>query len=270
MRYVQLLISNPDIVRSYETLVGNLYLLSRTQPLKTILVTSAEPAEGKTTVTLHLALAMMFSGKKVLILDADLRRPNLHQIFGLQNAPGFTDVLGGRLGVEGVIQTAKMTDSSPDSAYTLSVITSGRVSINNFLSLLGPVKLRDAMEDLRNVYDLVVLDTSSVLSASDPLLIAPLVDGIILVLNTGVITERNAKCAKERLEEAGGRMLGCVMNSFSERLHGPGLHPYSSPSSSTESGSGQNVAGRAEESLTTAQRPITVTPGILPAIPEQP
>jgi Mrp family chromosome partitioning ATPase len=76
------------------------------------------------------------------------------------------------------------------------------------------------------MYDVVLVDSPPVLSVNDAVLLAPLVDGIVLVLNTGVVTENEVKQTKERLERAGGKILGAVMNAFIEKFHGPGSQPY--------------------------------------------
>ena len=222
---LQLLNTSSETAQSYETLLSSLHLLNSTRPLKTILVTSAQPEEGKTTVSINLAFTMMLANKKALIIDTDLRKPRLHQILKLENMLGFADILNGSQDVKNVIQSVNVTNDTPERNQILSVITSGRVSRNSF-NTMGSPKLRDAIEHLRNDYDIVLLDSSPVLSVSDSLLLAPLVDGVILILNTGVVTEKDAKSAKERLEQAGGHILGVVMNRFNEKLHGPGFHPY--------------------------------------------
>jgi capsular exopolysaccharide synthesis family protein len=223
---LRLLKSNSEFGQSYEALLGNLQLLSVSRPCGTILVTSTQPEEGKSTVTLGLALAMMLVGKKVLVFDSDLRKPRIHQLLGLDNKRGAADVMDGSLGVQDVIQALEIADSaSPGNKQTLGVITSGKVS-PNALQLVANSKLKIDLDKLKTLYDCVLLDSAPVLAVSDPLLLAPLVDGIIIVLSPGAVTEKDAKLAKERLEQAGGHILGVVMNRFNEALHGPGFHPY--------------------------------------------
>jgi Mrp family chromosome partitioning ATPase len=86
--------------------------------------------------------------------------------------------------------------------------------------------LADAIRAFAQVYDTVVIDSPPVLSVSDCLLLAPLVDGVILILSTGALLQSDATRAKQQLEQAGGRILGVVMNRFDENLHGPAFHPY--------------------------------------------
>jgi capsular exopolysaccharide synthesis family protein len=190
-------------------------------------VTSAQPGEGKTTVTINLVLTAALAGKKGLVIDTDLRRPKINHIFNLENTLGFTDLLTGNLGIQDTIQTVELPNDAFQNKQTISVITSGKISPNSF-SIARSATLNKHVDHLRTMYDLVLLDTPPVLSVSDTLLLTPVVDGIILVLNTGVVTERDARLVKERLEQAGGHIIGVVMNRFNVKMHGPGFHPYSS------------------------------------------
>jgi protein-tyrosine kinase len=225
--FLKVLSSSSEIAQSYEALLSNLHLLNSTQPLKILLVTSAQPGEGKTTVTINLVLTAALAGKKGLVIDTDLRRPKINHIFNLENTLGFTDVLTGNLGIQDTIQTVELPNDAFQNKQTISVITSGKISPNSF-SIARSATLNKHVDYLRTMYDLVLLDTPPVLSVSDTLLLAPVVDGIILVLNTGVVTERDARLVKERLEQAGGHIIGVVMNRFNVKMHGPGFHPYSS------------------------------------------
>ena len=222
--FLQLLISNLEVRQAYETLLSSLQLLNSTRPIKTVLVTSAQPGEGKTTVTVNLVLAMVLAGKKVLLLDTDLRRPRIHQIFKLKNMVGFSDILTGSLAVQDVIQIVEIANDAPENRQPLSVMTSGRLPKN--INAMGSPNLKESIEHLRNVYNIVLLDSSPTLSVSDTVLLAPMVDGIILVLNTGAVNENDAKRTKEQLERAGGHILGIAMNRFNQKHHGPGFHPY--------------------------------------------
>lgn len=233
---LQLLKASTETAQSYETLWTRVHLLNSTHPLKTLMITSTQPEEGKTTITASLGIAATLEGKKVVIVDADLRRPRIHEIFKLEKEPGFADVLNGTRGVEEIIRPIKITNDAAREKQTLGVVTSGRVSPTSFNTMASP-KLKEAIRRLKDEYDTVLIDSPPVLSVSDALLLAPIVDGIILVLNTGVVTEADAKLATKRLEQAGGRVLGVVMNRFDEKLHGPGFHPYQSYYRPTESGS---------------------------------
>lgn len=227
LKFLQLLSSSPEIAHSFDTLLSSLQLLNSTRPLKSFLVTSTQPEEGKTTITINLAITLALAGKRVLLVDADLRKPRIHYVLQLENAQGFTDILMGSGRVQDVTQVIKMTNPAREDTQSLSVITSGRVS-PSLMATLGSSTFRRAIEPFTRDYDAILIDSPPVLSVNDAILMASVVDGVILVLNTGVVTDRDAKRAKERIEEAGGRILGVVMNRFSEKDHGPGLHPYSS------------------------------------------
>lgn len=221
--FFQLLNSSSELTRSCEALLTNLQLLNSSKPIKTLLVTSALPEEGKTTVTLALALTMQLAGKKVLIVDADLRRPRIHQILQLSNACGLFDILSGNRGVQDVIQTVEI--NHPRIQQALDVIPSGSLT-SNCAKMLMDFKLKLDLEYIKNIYDMILLDSSPVLSVDDSLLLSSIVDGILLVLRAGFVEEHDAKQAKDRLEQSGGRMLGIVMNRFIEGVHGKGVHPY--------------------------------------------
>jgi capsular exopolysaccharide synthesis family protein len=220
--------SNPELAHAYNTLLSSLHLLNSTRPLKSLLVASTQPEEGKTTVTINLALAMTLAGARTVILDTDLHKPRVHDIFDLGNTRGFSDLISGSPGGLSFNQLGHMVDVQTDTAKgrsSIGVVTSGRGEMKPFTAL-APSKLKEAIEYLALDFDVAVLDSPPVLATSDALVLAPLVDGIILVLDTGRVTERDVRCAKERLAEAGGHILGVAMNRFDERRHGPGFHPY--------------------------------------------
>lgn len=225
--YLHLLTSDPGIEHAYQTLLDSFYLPNWNRPLKVLLVMSAQPEEGKTTVTVILALTAMMAGKRVLLIDADLRKPKVHELLRVDNKVGLGDFLAGQVGVHDAIQAVEISPGSSDGiARSLSVITSGSAPATNTLLSMETPKLKGLLEELAPQFDLVFLDSSPALSVTDPLFIAPMADGIILIVATGLVTEKDAKRAKEWIEQAGGRILGVVLNRFNEKLHGPGHHPY--------------------------------------------
>ena len=216
-----------EAVLAYETLVTNLQVLGASQPLKSILVTSSQPGEGKTTVTVNLAVALALAGKSVLIVDADLRKPRIHEVLGLENNRGTVELLAGNMNVAEIDELPRIVELDIAPGYNqknLEVIPSGAVPSD--FSAAGFQKLRGALDYYRTRYDVTLIDSPPVFCVNDPVLLAPLVDGVILILNSGVVTENDVRRAKVRLEQAGGRILGVVMNGFDEKLHGPGFHPY--------------------------------------------
>jgi capsular exopolysaccharide synthesis family protein len=225
--YLRLLTTSTEIGHAYHTLLNSFFIRESGRPPKTLLVTSTQPQEGKTTVAINLALIAMLAGLKVLLVDADLRKPRVHDIFNLDNKRGLGDLLSGTVGVDDVLQMIELTYDVSRKSRALGVITSGGgCDFTNTPLTMDSARLKAFFEQSSPRFDMVVLDSPPVLSVSDPLLLAPFADGIILVLKSGIVTEKDAKLAKERLEQAGGHLLGVVMNRFNEALHGPGVHPY--------------------------------------------
>jgi capsular exopolysaccharide synthesis family protein len=222
---LRVLDSSPELRQSYETLLSSLRLRNGAKPLRTLLLTSAQPREGKTTLSVCFGLALARAGQRTLIVDADLRRPRIHHIFELDNDKGLAPMVFGQMPGKDAVHTIQVPAVAGGKGCTVSVMTSGRSSTGAFDAIQSP-SLADAIGDLARSYDRVIIDSPPVLSVSDPLLLAPLVDGVVLIVATGTVTGADAKRAKDQLEQAGGRILGVVMNRFDENLHGAGFHPY--------------------------------------------
>lgn len=225
MNVPSLLRANVELENACETLMSSLRLSGGAPPLKSLLVTSAQPGEGKTTITACLGLRMSAVGTRTVLVDADLRRPALHQAFGLQNATGLVEVVADHVAVASVIQEVDVSALTRDRVRPLGVVTSGRKQHEAF-SVLKSSAVATTIRELTDAYEAVVIDAPPVLSVSDATMLAPLVDGVVLVLHVGTTSERDAASAKQRLVRAGATILGTVMNRFDERLHGPGVHPY--------------------------------------------
>jgi capsular exopolysaccharide synthesis family protein len=214
---------NSDMAQCYQALLSNLDLVNTPRSQKAVLVTSTQPEEGKTMVTLSLALALTLARKKVVVVDIDLRKPHIHELCKLNNPVGIADVVAGNRGISDVIQTVEF--ESNGARMTLAVIGAGKTT-PDFFNPTPDIKLRGELEYLRNIYDVVVIDSPPALAASDALMVGRMVDGIIFVVRSGAVTEREAKLAKDRIEQAGGHLLGVVMNDFIPARHGPEFHPY--------------------------------------------
>jgi capsular exopolysaccharide synthesis family protein len=225
-KYLHLLTSDPEIELAYQALLDSFYLQKSDRPLKTLLVTSAQPEEGKTTVTVMVALTAMIAGLKVLLVDADLRKPRVHDIFHLDNKVGLRDLLTGTVGIAEVLQVVVPVHDSPRKTPTVGVITSGTTGSANTMLTMGSPKLKTILDQTAQQFDLVLLDSPPALSVNDPLFLADAVDGVILVVACGLAKECDAKLAKERIQQAGGQILGVVINKFVPGLHGQGFHPY--------------------------------------------
>lgn len=171
---------------------------------KTILITSSGPAEGKSTLAANLALAMAQAGSTILLVDCDLRRPGQHRTFNLKNRQGLTNVL---IRAQSWNQVVQATD-----VPGLSLVASGPIPPNPS-ELLGSEPMKEFLESTASKYDAVVLDTPPVVAVSDALVLAPLVDGIILVIRAGKTRVDQIMEAKKLLENANGRIVGAVVNA---------------------------------------------------------
>ena len=244
---LRLLASAPEIAQSYENLLTSLELLSSGRPLKSLLVTGTQPEDGTTTVAVNLALTAALAGKKVLVLDANFRTPQLHRIFQVENQRGLADILASGALSQEVTQTVSISVAEDGPQGVLTVIPSGGTVSASVLTAVRTPEFAKTLQTLVADYDLALVDTSPVLTAGDTLLFAAAVDGAILVLNAGTTAEQDAALAKERLRQAGGNVLGVVLNRFDEKSHGSSLYPYSSSTSA--------LPGNARARLTGDGRP---------------
>jgi len=178
--------------------------------MRSFLITSANRGEGKSTIASHLALTVArFRRKKSLIVDADLRRPKLHQIFDVPKEPGLLECLQGKMDPLDVVKDTEIEN--------LKVIPSGaRVSSPSHL-FEGDI-LSEILDKIKFYYDIVIIDSAPVIPVSDPMLIASEVDGVILVLLAGKTPRNVALRAKNILLDADANILGVVVNNLSEVL----------------------------------------------------
>lgn len=204
-----------------EALMNSLLAPPSGPPPRSVLVTSARPEEGKTTVATHLAITMALSGMNVLIVDADLRAPKLHEFFGLEQGVGVSNILDGPE-VDGIVQSVIINPQADGPPRLVNVIGSGMARSHQF-KMFGSSKMQSKVSELRDAFDFLIIDSPPVLAFSDALPLIRLVDGVVLVLRTGEVSEADAVAAKELIVRSGGRMLGVVMNLFVATQHGPGL-----------------------------------------------
>lgn len=191
------------VAEAYRALRTSLSYLNHDGQVRTILVTSANPGEGKSSVTANLSAALANAGYSVMAIDADLRNPRLHGVFGVKDSQGLTDVLVGRAEPEEVIR-----ESGDDG---LKVITCGPMPPNPS-ELLNSARMQDLIERVRQSADFVVIDSAPVLAVTDCAVLAPKVDGVLVVAEAGVTTREDAKRMVETLANDRVRLLGVVLN----------------------------------------------------------
>jgi capsular exopolysaccharide synthesis family protein len=183
----------------------------RGQEVKTILVTSSVTEEGKTTAAVSLAITLAQSGSRVVLVDCDLRRPSLHKIFGLPGRMGVSHLLTQDLDPGEVAQTTELEG--------LKVIVAGP-RLPNPAEMLGQDRMHRILERLEEQADLVVLDSSPVLAVTDPVVLAAKVDAVVLVARFGVTRNEALRETHKRLDQAGARILGVLINNMQAREGG--------------------------------------------------
>src|SRR3990172_6739244 len=171
---------------AYRQLRTNIQFSSLDRPLKTLLVTSTNPEEGKSTTLANLAITIAQTGSKVLIVDCDLRRPSIHSIFGIKNNVGLTSAM---------VDTSLANLPAQDVGIpNLSVLTSGPLPPNPS-ELLGSQRMQELMAKLRESADYVLFDSPPVLAVTDAAVLASKLDGVLLVINAGHTKREMAKKA---------------------------------------------------------------------------
>lgn len=181
----------------------NLQFISAPSRPRTIVVTSSLPGEGKSTTATNLALALADAGSKVILVDADLRRPALAKIFQLEGAVGLTTVLIGRAEVDDVVQ--RFADTK------LDVLASGEIPPNPS-ELLGSPQMTSLLAELATRYDVVILDSAPLLPVTDGAVLAKLADGALVVVGANTAHRQHVATALTALETVHARILGVVLN----------------------------------------------------------
>lgn len=190
---------------AYRVLRTNLQYVTPGAAPRLVLITSAEAGEGKTTTTANLGISVAQTERSVLLVDTDLRRPTLHTLLRVPGSPGLSSCLAGA-----ALQGAVVTKTSVPN---LSLIASGPIPPNP-AELLSSRRMRELLRAVGEQYDMVLLDSPPVLAASDATTVAPLVDGVLLVVGSGGAPEAAIRRAKEQLEAVHARVLGAVINRF--------------------------------------------------------
>lgn len=199
-------LTNPKspIAEQFRTIRTNIQFSSVDKELQTIIVTSSGPGEGKSTNTANLAVVFAQQGKRVLLIDADLRKPTVHYTFRTENHVGLSNVLTRQLTLEEAVSTT--------AQEKLWVLSSGPIPPNPS-ELLGSKNMQVLLEQAKEEYDVIVIDSPPVLAVTDAQILANLADGVVLVVSSGKTERDSAKKAKELLESAQAKILGVVLNN---------------------------------------------------------
>ncbi len=212
--------NNPKspISEAYRVLRTNLQFSSVDRPLKNIVITSALPEEGKTTTIVNLAMVFAQSGSKTLLIDADLRRPNIHKVFDLFNHIGVTNILAKHDDYKQYLRKVNVEN--------LHVLTSGPIPPNPS-ELLASQSMQQFIEKVNEDYDIVLMDAPPVGIVTDAAILSTIVDGTILVANSGVIEVDAMQRAKDSLDKVKANIVGVVLNKLTKDVRG-GYYYYDS------------------------------------------
>jgi non-specific protein-tyrosine kinase len=200
-------VSNPrsPISEAYRTLRTNLEFSSLDKPIKTMVVTSAGPEEGKSTTLANLAVTIAQGGKRVILADCDLRRPSQHKIFGLENGRGLTTMMV----EEEALKDPPLQETGVENLWLLP---SGPIPPNPS-ELLGSRRMEEIIEALLDRADIVLFDAPPVIAVTDAAVLASKVDGVLMVINAGGTKREHAQRAKALLEKVNVRIIGAVLNN---------------------------------------------------------
>ena len=189
------------ISEAYRTIRTNIDFSSIDKEIKTILITSSEPKEGKTTTASNIALAYAQAGKKTLLLDCDLRKPWVHKMFKISGTVGFTNIMADNL---------KLTEIVYPFNETLDILPSGTVPPNPS-EILSSNKMKNFLEEISVIYEKIIIDSPPINIVTDAQVLSPLADGVLLVVRSGSTSIEDAKRAKELLLKAKANILGVVL-----------------------------------------------------------
>lgn len=192
----------------FRSLYTNILLLGSDTPIRSLVVSSATPEDGKTTVAIQLALAAAAMGQRVLLVDANLRCPTIHNRVGLMNIQGLTDIISSELEWSNVIERSPLEDN-------LYVMAAGPVPPDS-TRLLASVKMQDLMNELHSSFDLVIYDTTPIVGFADANLLAANTNGVMLVAGLGKLKRTAFAQALEELQVSGTPILGLVANKSKE------------------------------------------------------
>ncbi len=218
-RLVTLVYPRSAAAEAYRTLRTNVDFTAVDEPVRTLLVTSAVPSEGKTVTAANLAIAFALAGRSVLLVDADLRRPSIHTIFNLPNAQGLTTLLYSDQADVDLIAHSNLH-------VRLRVLTSGPLSPNP-AELAGSERMRRVFERMKATADIVIVDSSPLQAVTDSAILSSYLDGTLLVIDSNRTRRATIRQAREALAKANARVIGVVLNRLANRQYAED-HPYSS------------------------------------------
>ncbi len=199
--------SRSSLAEAYRQLRTSILLSTAGHAPKSLLITSSLPAEGKTTTAVNTAISLAQTGAKVLIIDADMRRPRLHSVFNISNGQGLSTLLSSELSDDEILETVQYDDESK-----LNLLPSGPIPPNP-AELLGSEQMANLLKKMQDNFTHVVVDSPPIASFTDGVLIASIVDGVILVVHSGKSSRQVVRRSRQILQEIGAKIFGVVLNN---------------------------------------------------------
>ncbi len=203
--------SRSSMAEAYRQLRTSILLSTAGHAPKSLLITSSLPAEGKTTTAVNTAISLAQTGGKVLVIDADMRRPRVHNIFNVGNSEGLSTILSSDYEVEDILQIVQKDDET-----NLYVLPSGPIPPNP-AELIGSEQMRNLLTTLEENFTHIVVDSPPIASFTDGVLIASMVDGVILVVHSGKSSRQVVHRSRQLLQDIGSKIFGVVLNNVNLR-----------------------------------------------------
>lgn len=203
--------SRSAIAEAYRQLRTSILLSTAGHAPKSLLITSSLPAEGKTTTAINTAISLAQTGARVLIIDADMRRPRLHSVFNISNAEGLSTILASELSNDEILDSIQY-----DTSSKLNLLPSGPIPPNP-AELIGSNQMAELMKILQGKFTHVVVDSPPIASFTDGVLIASMVDGVILVVHSGKSSRQIVRRSRQLLQDIGAKIFGVVLNNVNLR-----------------------------------------------------
>jgi len=220
-RLAALLYPRSSIAEAYRALRTNIEFASVDAPIRTLLVTSSVPGEGKTTTASNLAIVFAQAGRRVLLVDADLRKPGVHEIFDLPNTHGLTTLLRDeQMGLGSIAQSTEQDN--------LRVLTTGPLPPNP-AELLGSQRMRATLRRLKEGHDLIILDSPPLEAVTDAAILSSYIDGTLFVIDAGRSRRGTVRQGREALAKSGANVVGAVLNRVPAGAHSDYASYYGGP-----------------------------------------
>jgi capsular exopolysaccharide synthesis family protein len=222
-----------SVVEAYRMLRTSVLLSAAGAPPKTILFTSGQPGEGKTTTAINTAISLSQLGASVLLIDADLRRPTVHRVFKMNQAHGLSTFLSRQVEIDPLIHKLWVPN--------LSVLPCGPIPPNP-AELISSERMKELLRELWAKYDHILIDSPPLINVTDPVILSTMVDGVILVVQAGRSTREVVRRARQELGSVGAKIFGVVLNNLDIKREG--YDSYSATYGSYGYGDGREEIGR--------------------------